>query len=223
MKFIVDYSIDKDTNNYLNSVWKFTYLKHGRDNIQTKLLATLPEQFRKEIAKAKTKQDAKEIITDFLTTLPKSYLNTTPLLVLGIETLLNTHQDEIINVLESVYGKPFSFDKITVYLTTLTIQPYSFEDRWFMTYRNNTAEKHLSVAKHELNHFMFYHYYGENLQKRGLPKEKIEKLKESLVVLTNPEGNDKPDLKELESYIQTLRGQSMDQIIESCLVGNFFD
>jgi hypothetical protein len=217
MKFIVKYSLEKDVNNYLNSVWKFSYLKHGRTDIQNKLLNSLPKEFQENIAKAKGKQEAKNIITAFLDNLPQSYRNTTPLIVLGLEALLNKQKKEIIDKLETVYQKSFPFKTITIYLTTLTIQPYSYEDRWFMAYRNNTPDKHLDVAKHELNHFMFYYYFQKDLTNKNIGFEKLEKLKEALAILTNPEGNNKPDVKELEKHIQGLIGQPVEQIIESCL------
>ena len=64
---------------------------------------------------------------------------------------------------------------------------------------------------------MFYFYYLDLLAKKGLPNDKIEKLKEAFAILTNPEGNNKPDVEKLEEYIKSLKGQSTDQIIESCI------
>jgi hypothetical protein len=217
VKFIVNYSAEKDINNYLNSVWKFSYLKHGRENIQDKLLNSLPEKFREDILSTKDEKEAKKLISIFLDNLPQSYKNTTPLIVLGLEKLLNNHKKEIIKSLESAYSKPFPFETITVYLTTLSIQPYSYEDLWFMAYRNNSIEKYLNVAKHELNHFMFYYNFLDKLSKAGLVKEKFEKLKEAFAILTNPEGNDKPDVKELEQFILSQKRKPVEEIINLCI------
>jgi len=133
------------------------------------------------------------------------------------EKLLNQKKKEIIFPLEKVYGKSFPFSTIKVYLTTAPIFPYNYEERWFMLGRNNDAQKHLATAKHELNHFMFYFYYWDQMRKKRISAEKREKLKEALVILTNPEGNDKPDVKKLEEYLKTLKGKSMDEIIEQVL------
>ena len=124
---------------------------------------------------------------------------------------------EIIGLLETVYQKNFPFDEITVFLTSLGICPYNYEKRWFMSRRSNSVEGHINTTKHELNHFMFYFYYLDLLAKKGLPNDKIEKLKEAFAILTNPEGNNKPDVEKLEEYIKSLKGQSTDQIIESCI------
>jgi hypothetical protein len=217
MKFIVNYSREKDIDNYLNSVWKFSYLKHGREGIENKLLKWFPEEFRNKILNSQTKEDATTIIENYLDNLPQSFRDQTPVLVIGVEKILNDHQTEIVELLESVYSKKFPFDTITVFLTSLGICPYNYEERWFMSRRSNSVEGHIDTTKHELNHFMFYYYYLDSLIQKGLPKEKIEKLKEALAILTNPEGNNKPDVKELEEYIKSLSGQSTDQIIELCL------
>lgn len=86
-----------------------------------------------------------------------------------------------------------------------------------MSRRSNSVEGHLNTTKHELNHFMFYYYYQEKLRKQSLSEEKIEKLKEALAILTNPEGNNKPDVKELEVFIQLQKNKTINQIIELSL------
>jgi hypothetical protein len=220
MKFIVSYSREKDINNYLNSVWKFSYQKHGREGMENKLLKWFPEEFKEKITNAQTKEDATTIIENYLDNLSQSFKDQTPVIVIGVEKILNDHQAEIVGLLESVYGKKFPFETITVFLTSLGICPYNYEERWFMSRRSNSIEGHIDTTKHELNHFMFYYYYSDALAKKGLLKEKIEKLKEAFAILTNPEGNNKPEVKELEEYVKSLNGQPIDQIIESCLNSN---
>ena len=56
MLFAVDYSQEKDIQNYLNAGWKFTYAKHGRENIQEKLLQNYPQEFKNKLLEAKTKK-----------------------------------------------------------------------------------------------------------------------------------------------------------------------
>lgn len=86
-----------------------------------------------------------------------------------------------------------------------------------MSRRSNSINGHIDTAKHELNHFMFYFYHRTLLDNKGIPMEKIEKLKEALAILTNPEGNNKPDIKELEEYIKSQKEKPVDQIIEMCV------
>lgn len=215
MVFVVKYSLEKDIWNHLNSNWRFRFRKYGRKNIQKKLLQTYPEEYRRNLAQAKTEKEATVVIKSFLASLPKSFQNTTPIIGKGVEKVLNEEKKQIISSLEKLYGKPFPFKEITVYLTTGTIHPYNYKERWFMTGRNSSLDKHIKTTKHELNHFMFYYYYPHLRKKLGV--EKYERLKEALAIFTNPEGNDKPDVKKLEKYLKTLSGQPMDKIIEKAL------
>ena len=86
-----------------------------------------------------------------------------------------------------------------------------------MVTRNNSIAGFINIAKHELNHFMFYFYYLDKLKQQKVPQEKREKLKEALAIFTNLEGNNKPDIMELESYLKTLNGRSMEEIINLAL------
>lgn len=215
MIFIVKYSLEKDIWNHLNSNWQFHYRKHGRKNIQKKLLQFYPEEYRRNLAQAKTEKKARAVIKDFLISLPQSFQEKTVIIAKGVEKVLNENKKEIITSLEKVYGKPFPFKKIIVYLTTGNIFPYNYQERWFMTGRNSSFDRHIRIAKHELNHFMFYYYYPHLRHKLGT--EKFELLKEALVIFTNPEGNDKPSVKKLEEHLKTLAGNPMDEIIDKAL------
>lgn len=211
MLFNVKYSKEKDIWNHLNSNWKFSFLKHGRTDIQERLLKPYPESYKKALKKAKTKTTAETAIKDFLSSLPKSFHNTTPLIARGAEQLLNNNEKEIINKLENVYQEKFPFKKIKVYLTTANICPYSYTRRWYMTGRNSSEEGHVKTALHELNHFMFYYYYPELENELG--KEKYEFLKEALAIYTNPEGNNKPTIKKLESYFAKHLDKTIPEVL----------
>jgi len=50
------YNLNKDLNNYLNSIYKFRYLKHGRKNIEKAVSKYLSEQ---ELDKIKTSKNKK--------------------------------------------------------------------------------------------------------------------------------------------------------------------
>lgn len=217
MIFKVLYSQDKDISNYVSSVWHFSYQKHGREEMEDKLLKNFPDEFKEKIKTAQTKEEATIVVKNYLDNLPQSFNDQTPVLAIGIEKILNDHQVEIANLLESLYQNPLPFEVITVYLTTLGICPYNYEGKWFMSRRSNNIEGHLNTTKHELNHFMFYYYYQDKLRKQSVPEEKIEKLKEALAILTNPEGNNKPDVKELEVFIQSQKNKTISQIIELSL------
>lgn len=221
MVFKVSYSQNKDINNYINSVWHFSYKKHGREGMQEKLLKFFPNEFKEKIRNTQTKKQAITTIKDYLDNLPQGVKNQISVITIGVEKILNDHRSEITKLLESMYKKPFPFDTITVFLTTLGICPYNYDEKWFMSRHNNSVKGHISTAKHELNHFMFYYYYRDKLKEQSLSEEKIEKLKEALAILTNPEGNNKPDINDLEVFIQSQKDKTLGQIIKSSLSSNF--
>lgn len=217
MNFIVSYSKEKDIQNYLDAGWKFTYLKHGRESIQENLLKRFPESFRTALLQAPDEPAARKVVEDWLASKDAEYQRLTDLTIKTIQMVLDQEKNYIIHTLESVYDEKFPFDKISVFVTTFPINPYNFEDRWFMIGRMASVPLMTSISMHELNHFMFYHYYLEELTKRGLNKEKREQLKEALAALTNPEGTDKPAVKGLENHIKSQSGKPVREIIKSCL------
>lgn len=221
MQFFVDYSQEKDIQNYLDAGWKFTYAKHGRENIQERLLQNYPQEFKTKLLGAKTKASAEKIVKDFLDSRPENFKHATKLVIKVCQQILDEEKQNIIDLLQKIYQKPFPFDKITVYITTFPISPYNYKEHWFMVNRNSSVAGFINTAKHELNHFMFYHYYLDKLIQQKISQEKREKLKEVLVIFSNPEGNDKPDIKDLETYLKTLSGKTMDEIINLALESKY--
>lgn len=217
MNFIISYSQEKDIQNYLNAGWKFTYRKHGRENVQENLLKRFPESFRTSLLQALDEPTARKVVEDWLTSKDAEYQRLTNLTVKTIQAVLGEEKSYLIQTLESIYREKFPFDKISVFVTTFPINPYNFEERWFMIGRMASVPGMIGTAKHELNHFMFYHYFLDDLTKRGIDKEKREKIKEALAILTNPEGTDKPAVKELENYIKQIADKPVKEIIELSL------
>lgn len=221
MQFFVDYSQIKDIQNYLNAGWKFTYAKHGRENIQERLLQNYPQDFKTKLLEAKTKDVAEKVVEDFLYSRPENFKRITNLVIKVCQLVLDEEKQNIIDLSQKIYQKPFPFEKITVYITTFPICPYNYKDYWFMISRNNSIAGFINTAKHELNHFMFYYYYSDKLIQLKVSQEKREKLKEALAIFSNPEGNDKPDIKELEFYLKALKDKSMDEIIDLSLKSKY--
>lgn len=223
MQFFVDYSQEKDIRNYLDACWKFTYRKHGRENIQERLLQNYPPDFRTKLLGTKTKLGAKKVVKNFLDSRPQNFNRITALVIKVCQLVLDEEKQNIVDLLQTIYQRPVPFNKITVYITTLPICPYDYENRWFMVNRNNSVGGFINTAKHELNHFMFYYYYLGSLIQKGVSQEKREKLKEALAIFSNPEGNDKPDVKELEAYLKVLNGKSMDEVIDLVLNSKYLE
>ena len=57
MEIKILYSIGKDTENYLNRVYSFKHLKHGRENIREALLAQIDP--KEKVKNACGKKDAR--------------------------------------------------------------------------------------------------------------------------------------------------------------------
>ena len=210
MKFSVYYSLEKDITNYLRSLWHFKYHRHGRKNFQQKLLDYYPATFQTKLKKAITQDQAETVIKNFLKQKPIAFHQKTKQVVKNTQTLLNKNSSKIISSLEKIYQRPFPFKSIKVYITTAPIFPYNYQKRWFMAGRNSQPQKHIAVAKHELNHFMFHHYFEDKIK---FEKEKVEQLKEALAVLTNPEGQHKPNIKLLEKFISKHTDKPVAEIV----------
>jgi hypothetical protein len=204
MLFKVDYSVEKDIWNHLNSLWRFTYLKHGRRGMSEKLLKPYPERYKQALKKAENQEEATKVIKKFLFSLPLNYRNTTLVIAKGVEAILEENRQDIISSLEGCYNKRFPFNKIFIYITTVNIYPYNYEKRWIMTGRNSSIEGHIRTVKHELNHFMFYYYFPK--LKEELGKVKYERLKEALAIFTSSGKNDKPAAEKLENYFKKCKG-----------------
>src|SRR3989304_940746 len=113
--FKVNYSLEKDALNYLSSLWKLRYLKHGRR---------------------------------FLS-----------------ENLSNGFPNEFIRGLKAI---------------------------------------------DELNHFMFYYYFGKLRGELG--HEKFESLKEALTVFTNPDEEGYPAQRRLRAWLARQKGTLLEKI-----------
>lgn len=222
MKFKVEYLVEKDMIPYMKVIWKMQYKSFGRKDLQERLLGNKPEGFQKDIKAAKTEEVAKKVISDFLNL--KLRKNESQFLkrVSSIQAFLDKNQDKIISSLEKIYDNDFPFDEIGVYLTTAGICPYNYEKRWFMLYQNADENRAISVALHELNHFMFYYYYYSKLEKKGISNHKLEVLKESLVVYNPSDTDYKPQAEELKGFLITLKGKPMDEIIELAIKSEAF-
>lgn len=222
MKFIVEYSIERDMYNYLNAFWRMKYNSFGRDNLKERLLNSKPEQFQKDIRKARTEEEAKIVIGNFLNEKLKKDNTKFEKNIKGIQKTLDDNKGKIIEKLESLFNKKFPFNDITVYSTTAGICPYYYEKRWFMIYDNADRARVISVASHELNHFMFFYYYYENLKNRSINEYKLKVLKEALPFITEDEGTRKPDAVELGEYLMKLKGKPMDEIIKLAIKSEAF-
>jgi len=206
----IKYSVEKDAETYVNFVYQFKALEHGRTNPQKELLERLDPELQTILANTK---DEKSAYTDVLVYLTKKDNENPQLIKNSIKTLedrWNAVGNQIMYSLEFLYKKPFPFEKVTLYLTTNNICPYSYEDRYFFANYRYASEQ-MDVAKHELNHFMFYFYY-ESLRNK-LDLEKYELLKESLTLFSSPNQTGKPNEGPIRDFFKTKLWVNLDEAI----------
>ena len=215
MKLYIQYSLGKDTENYLNGVFEFKHLKHGRENIREDLLAKIDPVLRNKIEKAVNKEDAQKAIFDFLSKWRKENSKFIESVIKNLKSEWNLSSQETIKKLETLYQKQFLFDKTTIYLTSLPLCPYSYKEKYLFVYLRDSAEKQVKTILHELNHFMFYFYYPELKKKLG--HEKYELLKESLSYFSNPGEKGKPNEKGLRELYASKDWKNLDEAIKSGL------
>jgi len=212
MQLNVEYSVEKDTETYTNLVYTFKAYEHGRQNPKEALLKRLDPQLQNIITSADSEKTAYDGIYSYL---EKNCQNNNE----KIEKYITRLKDEwvmvgdtIINSLEFLYQNKFPFEKVTVYLTTNNIFPYSYENKYF--YANlEYLMPQLGTAKHELNHFMFYYYYPK--LKEQLSDEKYELLKESLTFFSNPEQRGKPNELPLRELYKSKIWKNMDEAVNA--------
>jgi len=199
MKIKVDYSLDLDVWNYLHSIYSFTWLKHGRNNIQDKFFRSLPLKLQAELKKTKNREQAKKIIKNFLSSnleqREKKYS------IIGRKLMLawEKHGSEIEEKLETIYKNKIPFESISLYLSSSPICPYNFKEKWILVFAEANTRQQLQILLHELNHFMFYYYFGD--LRKELEKEKFELLKEALTIFTNPEEKGYPNQRKLRKWL----------------------
>lgn len=212
MTIKVCYSFDRDVQNYLDSVYKFKYFKHGREEIVDDLLKNYPGEFKTALKNAAEESAASEVITSYLSkdvdARKLKYLEKAK----ELESLWNKKNTAVIEQLEKLYKQKFPFNELTVYYTSVFICPYNMAEKWIMAYGEATIERQFQTVIHELNHWMFYTYHKDLLRK--ISNETFESLKEALAVFTNPEQSGYPNQFKLRAWFKTQK-KSIPEILST--------
>ena len=174
MKIEVEYLFERDAINYLSSVYKFKWSKHGRKGLEDRIARYLPESFYNGVRKAKSENEVRQLIKEYLQNNYKVNLKLAKEVSNNLKKTWNLYGKKIEKELEVVFNEKFPFKKLNIYLTTIPISPYKYPD-WILVYINLATEKQLNVIKHELNHFMFHHYYSYLEEEIG--KDQFQSLK----------------------------------------------
>ena len=199
MNIKASYSYSHDVGNYFNSIYRFSWQKYGRENIEDKLRAKLPKNFIKALMTTNDSGKAKELIKDYLKERYQEYFVKYDKKAKELERVWKKRSKGVLNLLSETYGKPVPFKSVNVYLSSLPICPYRYPE-WIIVDGDSNTETQLYILLHELNHFMFYYYFGYLKEKIG--KVKFESLKEALTVLTNPDEKGYPAQKRLRSWLK---------------------
>jgi len=218
VKFNVSYSEEKDGLVYLNALWKSPWVDYGQSHYEIGK-KYLPIEFLDSLKNASSKTEAIKIVKNYWKNIRSSkFDNNSDLLCKWFSNFLNEEGGErIIKRLENIYQKKFPFKQINVYLTTFFSCPYNYKENWYMVNRNSSLLWLLSTSVHELNHFMFYYYFNQNLENQGFSENQREHLKEALAILTSDdskENQEKPNVLPIQNFIKENKDKSIDKIIE---------
>lgn len=181
---VFKYDREKDVYNYLNSVYKFKWLHHGRNVDDWVVRFLFPEDL--EMIKAAKNEEMARISIRYVV---KKVIRRSKLEFGEIENSLEKawfpKEKLYFKKLGLFYNKPIFFPNVTAFMTTLPICPYSLKERWFMVSYRFCLEEQIRTVCHELMHFMFLYYYGNSALVKLGSKEKVEVLKEALTVFLN--------------------------------------
>lgn len=183
-------------------------------------VAHIPDDLLKRIGKTGFSR-AQKIVEDYIKKDPKrKYQN--KIMYSDIETLEKSWrivEKRYFKLLAKITGKPIFADDLNCYITTGLMCPYNEKDGWFMVSMWHSIPFSITTICHEIMHLQFLHYYREYLRKRGLKKEQIEDLKESLTFLLNEPGFDQiilcpdtgyPAHRELRKKLKSIWSKNKD-------------
>lgn len=151
-------------------------------------IAHIPDDLLRVIEKSSFSR-AQEIVEEYIQKNPtKEYKN----LVMkndsnALENSWKFVEDKYFKTLVKITQKPIYRKNFDCYFTTGLMCPYNERENWFMISMWSSLHISIMVICHEIMHLQFLHYYKNYLKKKGLKKEQIETLKESLTFLLNEE------------------------------------
>lgn len=215
MKLTAEYSIEKDLWNYTRYLNDTGY-SYGVDNKNAKVISRLPM----EVQDILNSQESDEVKAEKLLTYLKGQYKIKKAdynrITKAIEATWKEVGNQIVYYLEDLYNQTFPFDKVTTYLTSNSIYPYKYEERYFLiSTKNIPMVAQMNIIIHELGHFMFYYYYPNLKDKLG--SNKYELLKESLSFFTNPTQSGYPDEKNLRSLYISKKWNNIDETINEAV------
>jgi hypothetical protein len=176
------YNREKDALNWVNTAkdvdpdFGFSY------EIST---APIPDNLKKEIIKIEI-DEAVTKVTDYFSKSKRQKLKEDFIKykLISLKKLWQEKGDNLIKKIESIFGK-FKNDELNVYLTTLYICDYNFEENYFYLSLYHSLPQNFTIIAHELSHFLFYRDFEKYYRDKGLSEKQFQDLKESTTVLLN--------------------------------------
>jgi hypothetical protein len=176
------YDREKDALNWVKTVkdtdpdFSFSY------EIST---ALIPDSLKMEIIKIET-EEAVAKVTDYFSKNKRQKLKEDFIKykLISLKKLWQEKGDNLVKKIESVFGN-FENDEFNVYLTTLYICDYNFDEKYFYLSLYHSLPQNFSIIAHELSHFLFYRDFEKYCYDNGLNKKQFQDLKESTTVLLN--------------------------------------
>ncbi|PJE63794.1 hypothetical protein COU89_01305 [Candidatus Roizmanbacteria bacterium CG10_big_fil_rev_8_21_14_0_10_45_7] len=200
-KIIFHYNLNKDIDNYINSIYRFKWLKHERKDIDVWTKRFLFPEELKVIQEAENEIAARKILKDILTKITQRNRYEFLIMQQSLEKSWYRKERRFFELTEQFYRKPIFFPQTTAYFTTLPICPYSLKECWFMVSYRFSLEEQVRTICHEIMHFMFLYYYQDTA------------LKEAFTVFLNTDFREivsipdrgYPQEKELRNFLFTKR------------------
>ena len=217
MKLNIKYSIKKDLENYIHKIYKSDNMDYGsKDEIKTYLIKTLDTSINQCLKNSPTEKDFIQVTKTFLEKFEKKNKENIKETIRRLNKHWGDVGNQVIYHLETLYSVPFPYNEITGFLTTIHTCPYSYKQKYTYMYIKTPVYQQVTSITHELNHFMFHHYFEEKLRKELSPK-KFHILKESLTFFSNPTQEGYPKEQKLRELYMSRDWNNMDEIVENAV------
>ncbi|MEI7742107.1 MAG: hypothetical protein WCJ29_06480 [bacterium] len=212
LKLKVTYSIAEDAQNHMLA-YKFTHLRHGRDDMEKRLRSGLNPKLAALIETASSEEECYKRIVKYIEGWHVEKPGQMEEWRAKLESTWAEVGTQVIANLEFLFRQPFKLDALTVRLSMIGICPYDFKpaEKWIYAFAPRGVKIQLRTITHELNHYMFYMYY--EALRATMSYEDFELLKESITYFSNPEDIGKPAEKELREFYASRSWKNMDEAI----------
>lgn len=216
MRARFSYDLEKDFDNYKNAYLDFKYSKWGGEKPDLGSVIW-PPQARKILTVPKEEQE--EIVRKCLVEFSKEEKTMIEAQIKALEEVWAEKEGRFIQRMEKYFGSNFNVPSYDVYMTSLGISPYSYQEQWFMVRLISSLPVQIGTICHELMHLYFMNSFQIYLAQRGLSHDQIMEINEAITILLNfefsdyiilPEKNEKPTTYPLQNEIVKMYRDNKD-------------